>query len=71
MITDEMVDAAERFRPRPEGELIAKLDAVYRWFLRECREPNPMTGEVVERDARDAFDTLCDAIILAEGESHE
>lgn len=38
------------------------LNTVYDWFVRECAEPDPSKGEVVERSARGAFDALCEAL---------
>lgn len=54
-------------RPRLVEKASAHLEDVYQWFLRECAEPNPLTGEVVEAAARAPFERLCEAISLLNG----
>ena len=62
--------------PYPPGEASAAtgreaLERVYRWFLRECAEPDPTSGEVVEFSARAAFNDLCRALATTDPKAGE
>lgn len=41
-----------------DRDTVRMLNEVHAWFVRECREPNPMAGEIVEGTARRPFAML-------------